>query len=78
MRALRGSNVGAVLRKINPIVRGWSAYYPAVMSSEIITQLDNSPTIQSRISSSLVPTLRRLTESAPPPPGQLTGRAIRE
>jgi RNA-directed DNA polymerase len=41
MKALRGSNVGAVLRKINPIVRGWSAYYRTVVSSEIFTQLDN-------------------------------------
>jgi len=41
LRALRGSNVGAVLRKINPIVRGWSAYYRTVVSSEIFTQLDN-------------------------------------
>jgi len=40
-RALRGSNAGAVLRKINPIVRGWSAYYRTVVSSEIFTQLDN-------------------------------------
>jgi RNA-directed DNA polymerase len=41
MKALRGSNVGAVLRKINPIVRGWSAYYRTVVSSEIFTALDN-------------------------------------
>ena len=26
MRALRGANSGAVLRAMNPIVRGWSAY----------------------------------------------------
>ena len=41
IKTLRGSNVGAVLRKINPIVRGWSAYYRTVVSSEIFTQLDN-------------------------------------
>jgi RNA-directed DNA polymerase len=41
MRALRGSNVGAVLHAINPIVRGWSAYYRTVVSSEVFTQLDN-------------------------------------
>ncbi len=28
-------------RKINPIVRGWSAYYRTVVSSEIFTALDN-------------------------------------
>jgi RNA-directed DNA polymerase len=41
IKTLRGSNVGAVLRKINPIVRGWSAYYRTVVSSEVFTQLDN-------------------------------------
>jgi RNA-directed DNA polymerase len=30
-----------VLRTINPIVRGWSAYYRTVVSSEVFTQLDN-------------------------------------
>jgi RNA-directed DNA polymerase len=40
-RALRGANAGAVLKKINPIVRGWSAYYRTVVSSEIFTALDN-------------------------------------
>lgn len=38
---LRGANAGAVLKKINPIVRGWSAYYRTVVSSEIFTALDN-------------------------------------
>ncbi|MET8100436.1 group II intron reverse transcriptase/maturase [Streptomyces sp. NPDC005236] len=41
MVALRGANAGAVLKKINPIVRGWSAYYRTVVSSEIFTALDN-------------------------------------
>jgi RNA-directed DNA polymerase len=41
MISLRGANIGAVLRKINPIVRGWSAYYRTVVSSEIFTALDN-------------------------------------
>lgn len=40
MLALRGANAGAVLKKINPIVRGWSAYYWTVVSSEIFTALD--------------------------------------
>ncbi|WP_306665078.1 MULTISPECIES: group II intron maturase-specific domain-containing protein [Streptomyces] len=41
MVALRGANAGAVLKKINPVVRGWSAYYRTVVSSEIFTALDN-------------------------------------
>jgi RNA-directed DNA polymerase len=41
MRPLRGANAGAVLRRINPIVRGWSAYYRTVVSSETFTALDN-------------------------------------
>jgi len=41
MVALRGANAVAVLKKINPIVRGWSAYYRTVVSSEIFTALDN-------------------------------------
>jgi hypothetical protein len=31
MKASRGANVGAVLRAINPIVRGWTAYYRTVV-----------------------------------------------
>jgi len=34
VRALRGANVLALVRTINPIVRGWSAYYRTVVSSE--------------------------------------------
>ena len=30
-----------MLRKISPIVRGWSAYYRTVVSSEVFTALDN-------------------------------------
>ncbi len=41
MLALRGANAQAVLRKINPIVRGWSAYYRTVVSSQEFTALDN-------------------------------------
>ncbi|TVT21681.1 group II intron reverse transcriptase/maturase [Amycolatopsis acidiphila] len=41
MLALRGANAGAVLKRINPIVRGWSAYYRTVVSSEVFTALDN-------------------------------------
>jgi RNA-directed DNA polymerase len=41
MRSLRGGNAGAVLHTMNPIVRGWSAYYRTVVSSEVFTALDN-------------------------------------
>ncbi|HEX9519589.1 MAG TPA: group II intron reverse transcriptase/maturase [Streptosporangiaceae bacterium] len=38
-RALRGSNVTAVLAKIVPIVRGWVAYYRTVVSSRVFHAL---------------------------------------
>lgn len=41
MLALRGANAQAVIRKINPIARGWSAYYRTVVSSQIFNALDN-------------------------------------
>jgi RNA-directed DNA polymerase len=41
LRSLRGANAGAVLHTMNPIVRGWSAYYRTVVSSEVFTALDN-------------------------------------
>lgn len=41
MRALRGANALAVLRTINPIVRGWTAYYRTVVSSTTFTRLDD-------------------------------------
>ena len=41
MRILRGSNAGAVLARLNPIIRGWAAYYRAVVSSQIFNSLDN-------------------------------------
>ena len=40
MRALRGSNAGAVLARLNPIIRGWAAYYRAAVSSRIFSSLD--------------------------------------
>lgn len=41
VRALRGANASALLRTINPIVRGWSAYYRPVVSSATFSALDN-------------------------------------
>jgi len=40
MLALRGANVAAVLSKINPILRGWAAYYRGVVSTETFHKLD--------------------------------------
>lgn len=41
MRALRGTNAAAVIRAINPIVRGWSAYYRTVVSTDTFSNLDD-------------------------------------
>ncbi len=41
MLALRGANAEAVLVRLNPIIRGWSAYYRSVVSSEVFNALDN-------------------------------------
>lgn len=41
MRTLRGSNAAGVLRAIVPIVRGWTAYYRGVVSTEIFSTLDH-------------------------------------
>ena len=41
MRALRGSNAAAVLAALNPIIRGWAAYYRGVVSSKIFGELDD-------------------------------------
>jgi RNA-directed DNA polymerase len=41
MKALRGANVAAVLARLNPIIRGWSAYYRTVVSSHVFSRLDN-------------------------------------
>lgn len=39
MRALRGANAAAVINRLNPIIRGWSAYYRTVVSSEVFSKL---------------------------------------
>ena len=41
MVALRGGNASAVIRTLNPIVRGWSAYYRGVVSTETFQSLDH-------------------------------------
>jgi len=40
MRSLRGANASAVIRQLNPIIRGWAAYYRGVVSSEAFHALD--------------------------------------
>ncbi|WP_395292206.1 group II intron reverse transcriptase/maturase [Kitasatospora hibisci] len=41
VRALRGSNAMAVIAKLNPIIRGWAAYYRGVVSSALFSRLDH-------------------------------------
>jgi RNA-directed DNA polymerase len=40
MRRLRGSNADAVIATLNPIIRGWAAYYRGVVSSKVFHTLD--------------------------------------
>ena len=40
-RKLRGSNARAVIARLNPIIRGWAAYYRGVVSSRTFKSLDN-------------------------------------
>jgi len=40
MRALRGHNAQAVLIRLNPIIRGWSAYYRHAVSARVFNELD--------------------------------------
>jgi RNA-directed DNA polymerase len=41
MRSLRGTNAEAVIARLNPIIRGWAAYYRNVVSSKVFTDLDH-------------------------------------
>ena len=40
LRSLRGTNAQAVIRKLNPTIRGWAAYYRTQVSSETFKALD--------------------------------------
>jgi RNA-directed DNA polymerase len=40
MRVLRGSNAAAVIARLNPIIKGWAAYYRGVVSSKVFHTLD--------------------------------------
>ena len=41
MRALRGSNALAVIAKLNPLIKGWAAYYRGAVSKRIFASLDH-------------------------------------
>jgi RNA-directed DNA polymerase len=41
LRALRGHNAVAVIKRLNPIIRGWAAYYRTQVSSETFGKLDH-------------------------------------
>jgi RNA-directed DNA polymerase len=38
---MRGSNARAVIARLNPIIRGWAAYYRGVVSSKVFASLDH-------------------------------------
>ncbi len=40
LRSLRGTNAQAVIKRLNPIIRGWAAYYRTQVSSEVFGSLD--------------------------------------
>ena len=40
-RTLRGGNAMAVIARLNPIIRGWAAYYRGVVSSRLFSALDH-------------------------------------
>jgi RNA-directed DNA polymerase len=41
MRKLRGSNAGAVIATLSPIIRGWTTYHRGMVSSRVFDQLSN-------------------------------------
>jgi RNA-directed DNA polymerase len=41
LRSLRGTNAAAVIARLNPIIRGWAAYYRTAVSSETFATLDH-------------------------------------
>ena len=41
LRSLRGANARAVITRLNPIIRGWAAYYRGVVSSKVFSALDD-------------------------------------
>ena len=41
VKALHGANAEAVITRLNPVIRGWAAYYRNVVSKEIFSALDH-------------------------------------
>ena len=41
LRTLRGGNAMAVIATLNPLIRGWAAYYRGVVSSRVFSSLDD-------------------------------------
>src|SRR4029453_15169289 len=41
VKALYGANAEAVISRLNPIIRGWAAYYRSVVSKETFSSLDH-------------------------------------
>jgi pimeloyl-ACP methyl ester carboxylesterase len=41
IRGMRGSNAVALIARLNPIIRGWAAYYRGVVSSKVFSALDS-------------------------------------
>jgi RNA-directed DNA polymerase len=41
VKALHGANAEAMITKLNPVIRGWAAYYRTVVSKEIFSALDH-------------------------------------
>lgn len=41
VKALHGANAEAVITKLNPVIRGWAAYYRTVVSKAIFSDLDH-------------------------------------
>jgi RNA-directed DNA polymerase len=41
LRTLRGGNAMAVIARLNPVIRGWAAYYRGVVSSRLFSSLDH-------------------------------------
>lgn len=41
VRSLNGSNAIAVIRRLNPIIRGWAAYYRGVVAKEVFYKVDH-------------------------------------
>ena len=41
LRSLRGANAQAVIKRLNPIIRGWAAYYRTQVSARVFGALDH-------------------------------------